>query len=1070
MSGAAADPEPQKPAANPAAPPAATWLTNLADGRAQAQRRRQPVLVRVVTSSCPWCRKLEDELKKPAAADELGRWTLVLLDAERNDRDADALAVGAVPALRILTPAGKQVADREGFATSDELAAWLKKNYDAATTTPATELTADGAPDAVAVTRLVAGLNQRDPLLRETAVRRLLPVPGLAAAPVAQVFRTGPLQSRLAALELLREWDAPVGGLDPWRVDTLTADRLTALQGWAVAAGSRPSASSPGWTATRREAARRDLARFVVAPEEETAALRERLARHGSVLLPDIHELMKTAATDSARERLTALRYRLAQTDALAFRWPGGVERLAATAAGTRHQAVQALTQQATAAEEPLLLELFSNPDPLVRELSLRALHAVAGRRAGAALTGLLRDPDPNVRAAVLKQLAERPSAGMVAKVVDYLGGESDPDLVVHGVRVLRNAKTAAAVGLLKKLLKHNSWRVRAEAVETLAELGEGHQNPLADDVYAALVEALKDPDGFVVGRSAEALKKLDREDSIEPLLAVARSHPELTAEVVTVLGNGSAMAKKAVVRLHEFCRHDDPEVRARALAGVCGVESEPPVEVLRTALQDKAPVVRKTAANQTFLLLYKARSEWERKERHNRRGAPLMEADAPRSLGLFEAIQKFFTGEGGPESDAEALLKQVLAGQGRPKALNELTPLLVPLLNAKATDERLAAALALVAFGHSGQAVPVLADAARKEPGVLAQAAAAIEWLPLMERLAFYRQLLALNPKTEDLGVIVQSLARVPASAVEAPLWELAARPNMPPEMAQTLINALEPLLVPDSQQMQSLAAPKAKAVWERFLGTVQPRAETGPELQRLVALALLAKANVKEATDVADKIAAEAGAAVSLREDAFRASLWLRRPRAATRVAVAALSHPDVRIRKVALIYLALGADTVQQLSGGQIYLSSQYRDSVDSRSDSGPAALEPPSGLPPEVPRQMLTDPDPAVAALAGYLLTQFGDPAGFGPLERFWRDRVREDSNWTRLVYRAVAALNDDARVPILQEIYRDMVPEEGEPVALGSISEFYWTIRVLDGPNVLQLRKRIRAEVGKDALR
>jgi len=180
---------------------------------------------------------------------------------------------------------------------------------------------------------------------------------------------------------------------------------------------------------------------------------------------------LKQAPDDRARERLTALRYALVARAELALSWPGGLARLAATDAQTRHAATEQLAQQARPEDGPLLLELFSDPDPLVREISLRALRTVGGNEATAALVALLSDPEPNVRAAVLKQLAEKPSAGLVARIADYVTREPDPDLVVHAVRVFRGAKGEAAVNALIRLLAHASWRVRAEAAEALGEV-----------------------------------------------------------------------------------------------------------------------------------------------------------------------------------------------------------------------------------------------------------------------------------------------------------------------------------------------------------------------------------------------------------------------------------------------------------------------------------------------------------------------------------------------------------------------------------------------------------------------
>ena len=74
------------------------------------------------------------------------------------------------------------------------------------------------------------------------------------------------------------------------------------------------------------------------------------------------------------------------------------------------------------------------------------------------------------------------PTRHSIAKISAYLKTETDPDLVVHGVRVL---KAAAAPANLIELLHHPSWQVRAEAAEALGTLASPHNpNPqTADDL-----------------------------------------------------------------------------------------------------------------------------------------------------------------------------------------------------------------------------------------------------------------------------------------------------------------------------------------------------------------------------------------------------------------------------------------------------------------------------------------------------------------------------------------------------------------------------------------------------------
>ena len=185
--------------------------------------------------------------------------------------------------------------------------------------------------------------------------------------------------------------------------------------------------------------ARSDIAKLLTADATEVEAIGARLARYGAALLPEVREQRQSAETDKSRERLDWLRYRLVASDALALKWPNGLTKLAATDAQARRDAASELPSVATSGDEGLLIELFGHVDPLVRELSLKALQGVGGARANAELTRLLADPEPNVRAAVLKQMAEKPTPKLVPQIAAYIAQEKDSDLVVYAVRLLRS-------------------------------------------------------------------------------------------------------------------------------------------------------------------------------------------------------------------------------------------------------------------------------------------------------------------------------------------------------------------------------------------------------------------------------------------------------------------------------------------------------------------------------------------------------------------------------------------------------------------------------------------------------
>ena len=209
------------------------WLASLVEGRRHALADRKPQLIRIGASWCPPCRKLDAEIEKPSVQAELGRWTLVFLDADKSEDEMRELNVTGVPALRIRTMLSEAVASRDGFLSAEELVTWLKKQYESAATEADEVLLSNDEPDAAGVVRLVQQFQQRDPLVRETAIRRLAAWPQKARLEVARAFVEGSLSRRLAALELLRVWRAPVAELDPWQPESFSKERIAALNLWA---------------------------------------------------------------------------------------------------------------------------------------------------------------------------------------------------------------------------------------------------------------------------------------------------------------------------------------------------------------------------------------------------------------------------------------------------------------------------------------------------------------------------------------------------------------------------------------------------------------------------------------------------------------------------------------------------------------------------------------------------------------------------------------------------------------------------------------------------------------------
>jgi hypothetical protein len=187
------------------------------------------------------------------------------------------------------------------------------------------------------------------------------------------------------------------------------------------------------------------------------------------------------------------------------------------------------------------------------------------------------------------------------------------------------------------------------------------------------------------------------------------------------------------------------------------------------------------------------------------------------------------------------------------------------------------------------------------------------------------------------------------------------------------------------------------------------------------------------------------------------------------ARQLAVPALKHPEPAFRGAALEFLIMGTSKLAYLRDDELHLnlySDEGFQEMYRAMNPGQAAPPPDAarGLKAEDLRPLLKDGEPRFAAYAGYLLALLGEPEGLEPLVRHWREQ-RTDESWRRLVYTAVAALADDNRTNLLEEVYRTFGREDVQPVR-----QFYWAIRGMEGPNALRLRKLIRHEIGMENLR
>ena len=359
---------------------------------------------------CGPCRKLREELKRPDVRRSWRRGRASTLTSTSSPAPG-GMEFSSIPAVRLLTSSGRLVASQDGYVTGEEFARWLDDNRAKAQSPLDADLAASEPPEGPVLDRLVAALADPDAAVRESAVRRLAPTPWSPRkrSSSGSKSRNSPRPGRAGAV--------PGVGTRPWATwthgaETITPARAQGLKDWAAAmvrdgrnqtrrrlvrcfrhehsrheACVTPATPATGPAALgvqRLEEARQELDRLARAGDEAEARRRDRAprpARPGAV--PAVYDRLRRPGRRSARAADDAAlpAGRLQRGGRLA----GRCSRGSPPPAPPRATPPPRNSSSATPDDGPLLVELFSDPDPLVREISLRGIRTVGIGGGGAA-------------------------------------------------------------------------------------------------------------------------------------------------------------------------------------------------------------------------------------------------------------------------------------------------------------------------------------------------------------------------------------------------------------------------------------------------------------------------------------------------------------------------------------------------------------------------------------------------------------------------------------------------------------------------------------------------------------
>lgn len=1022
----------------------ANWFQSLEKAKEVAAIRRAPILVVAGAEWCAYCKELAHEMERPSVQRELEQWLPVHLDVDDSSRTARKLGISPIPAIRVLTPDGRVVASHDGVVKAIELASWLNSHREIASAEISDHLTSRGRPSGVELIRIIGEFGQRDSTIREAAIARLTAYPEFAASHVVTSFAHGTLAERLSARELLSVWNAPVEHLDPWQSSSLTPERLDQLDVW-LAEQEFASDSSSRLTVSQIVEIKRILAMIPVVDPAAAIAMRSQLARFGERAIPFVLDAIDRADDPVGRARLIATRYRIVVSTSLALGWPGGLERLASEDFSERVAATDELSDRASRADEKLLLALFSDANPLIRELALRILKRVSGQRANGALVKLLDDPDSNVRAAVLKELVEDPSSRLVPRIAEYVENERDADLIVHAIRFLRAVNEPRSATALLPLFHHPSWRVRAEAAAGVTKIAEDH------DVYPKLplweiakkyIALLEDEDSFVVARAAEGLRVIRYDTAIEPLIAAATQHPEVASEIVEILANDPVYAKSYNFVANSI-HHESPVVRAAAIDGLLDGWEEGFETPLEHALADDEQTVRITALTaiaETLASKIKTSSQ------------SLIDSGPP-----TEELSGDDTKYEWSVRSARKLLDQLDWTASVRRFLDRS-----PEYDYASLDERIAACCVGALLGD-----PIAVSRLANDLPNASDPNLVVEILPQLLRTDREQLFLTFASTRIDLSGIehaADALANIDDPGTAQLYWNFLAQDSRQPAPHRAILTALIDAYFEDGHYNLESVSPKEL---EQCVADCQRYNSEGTTWQQVASLYLVAFLDREAAIELAEQHLANAqqqseGVVTLAAANVLLFCISDNQEAKERAVELAGGNNSD--LAHLALMFLAWETEGLDPWIVDKSYWVAWHEYDYDN---SGPKPIVPKLtvDIDADLLRQAAVSSEPRLAAAAAYLLTLQGEQTFVSTVVNGWQSVPNED-RLRQLAYRAVAIENRSESIAVLKEIYSAITNER---YAEQYVPDFYWTIRTMTAPGATKLRRRIRTDFGREAL-
>ncbi|MDB4439938.1 hypothetical protein N9153_03340, partial [Planctomicrobium sp.] len=207
--------------------------------------------------------------------------------------------------------------------------------------------------------------------------------------------------------------------------------------------------------------------------------------------------------------------------------------------------------------------------------------------------------------------------------------------------------------------------------------------------------------------------------------------------------------------------------------------------------------------------------------------------------------------------------------------------------------------------------------------------------------------------------------------------------------------------------------------------------------------------------ALEEAEKNFSDESQSIQLRDDYFRTLLWCSDTMAGQKYAGKEILSEKSKFAELALTYLTLGKSEISSLSDGKRLNTYSYQFGVNNEFEF---PIEISELLQSEDLEKLKESSNPFTLAQVGFCLAMQGDSSYLPALIAAW-EADKTHNGYCRLLYLAVANLNESGQIDLIKKLYRQVQQEFSETEK----QEFFAKLKTMTDPQVAEFLDLIQDE-------